>query len=128
MRLGPIALSMVVAAVAPAWAECPSDAEVARFAGEWSAKQAAKGMAVDSMADAVCARDKFVAALEKTGGKVVGYKAALTAKAVQERFKASAPVAGVLLESMILQDGATVPAGYGARPVFEADMLLEVKD
>jgi 2-keto-4-pentenoate hydratase len=37
-------------------------------------------------------------------------------------------VAGVLLDGMILDDGARVPAAYGARPVWEADMLLVVKD
>ena len=58
----------------------------------------------------------------------MGYKAGLTAKAVQERFKADGPVSGTLLEAMILPDGATVPAAYGARPVWEADMLLVVKD
>jgi 2-keto-4-pentenoate hydratase len=29
---------------------------------------------------------------------------------------------------MILKDGAKVPVAWGARPVFEADMLLVVKD
>jgi 2-keto-4-pentenoate hydratase len=77
------------------------------------------------MKDAACARDKIIEAI---GGKVVGYKAGLTTKAVQERFNAKAPVAGVLLEGMILKDGSSVPAAYGARPVWEADMLLVVKD
>jgi len=124
-----VVLAMALAALpCAALAACPSDEEVGRFASQWSAKQPAKGMTVESMADALCARDKFVAAIGRNGAQVVGYKAALTTKAVQERFKASAPVAGVLLESMILQDGATVPAGFGARPLFEADMLLVVKD
>lgn len=113
---------------AAASAACPDAAEVERFAAEWQAGKPAKGMAVETIADAACARDRFVAVLEKGGGKPVGYKAALTAKAVQERFKADAPVHGVLLDGMILQDGATVPAAFGARPVFEADMLLVVKD
>ena len=59
---------------------------------------------------------------------MVGYKAGLTAKAVQERFNANAPVSGVLLERMILKDGAKVPFAFGARGVWEADMLLVVKD
>ncbi|NNM71999.1 2-keto-4-pentenoate hydratase [Enterovirga aerilata] len=128
MRVPMVAMALVATLPAAAQAACPSDQEVARFTSEWLGKQPAKGMPVETMEDAACARDKVVAALEKSGGKVVGYKAALTAKAVQERFKASAPVAGVLLDTMILPDGATVPASYGARPVFEADMLLVVKD
>lgn len=111
----------------PALAACPDQAEVERFAADWTARKPTKGMPVATMADAVCARDKFVAAIGK-GEKVVGYKAGLTAKAVQERFKASAPIGGILLANMILKDGAKVPAAFGARPVFEADMLLVVKD
>lgn len=122
-----IGLLFGLAAAAPALAACPSDEEVARFAADWTAKRPAKGMPVETIADAACARDKFVAAIGK-GAKVVGYKAGLTAKAVQERFKANAPVAGVLLDGMILADGTKVPAAFGARPVFEADMLLVVKD
>ncbi|TDR93114.1 2-keto-4-pentenoate hydratase [Enterovirga rhinocerotis] len=114
-------------ATGPALAACPDQAEVDRFAADWTAKKPAKGMPVETMADAVCARDKFVAAIGK-GDRVVGYKAGLTAKPVQERFKATAPVAGILLSSMILADGSKVPAAFGARPVFEADMLLVVKD
>ncbi len=123
-----LALAACLAA-APALAACPDDAEIARLAGDIGAKRLAKGVAVDTLDDALCARRKLVAALEAAGGgKVVGYKAALTAKAVQERFKATEPVAGILLERMIVPDGARVPAAFGARPVFEADMLLVVKD
>lgn len=111
-----------------ALAACPGDQEISAYVADWTAKRPAKALPVESMADAACARDKVVAALEKGGGKVVGYKAALTAKAVQERFNASAPVAGILLDTMILKDGAKVPVAWGARPVFEADMLLVVKD
>lgn len=116
-----------VALAAPALAACPEPAEVERLAADWIARNPAKSPTVESMGDAACARDRFVAAIGK-GGKVIGYKAGLTAKAVQERFKADAPVAGILLDGMVLPDGATVPATFGARPVFEADMLLVVKD
>jgi len=47
---------------------------------------------------------------------------------VQERFGVSNPVRGVLLEKMLLTDGADVAADFGARPVFEADLLVVVKD
>jgi 2-keto-4-pentenoate hydratase len=128
MRRTLLAACLSVALPGIASAACPPDEDVARFAADWTARKPAKGVAVETMDDAICARDKFVATLVKGGGKVVGYKAALTAKAVQERFKASAPVAGILLDSMILKDGATVPVAWGARPVFEADMLLVIKD
>ena len=80
------------------------------------------------MSDAVCGREKFVRFLEQNYGKVVGYKAGLTNPAVQKRFNYPNPVRGTLLEKMLLQDGAEVPAKFGARPLFEADMVMEVKD
>jgi 2-keto-4-pentenoate hydratase len=40
----------------------------------------------------------------------------------------SEPVRGQLLAGMLLQDGAAVPASFGARPLYEADLLLVVKD
>lgn len=112
----------------PVQAACPGSEEIGRYLADWTAKTPTKALAVTDMKDAVCARDKLLEQAGPALGRVVGYKAGLTAKAVQERFNATAPVAGVLYESMILKDGATVPAGYGARPVWEADMLLVVRD
>jgi 2-keto-4-pentenoate hydratase len=59
---------------------------------------------------------------------IVGYKAALTGKAAQERFNANGPVSGVLFASMIVPSGARLPVAVGGNPVYEADMLLVVKD
>jgi 2-keto-4-pentenoate hydratase len=111
-----------------AFAACPGAEDIGRFVEDWQAKRVTKAPPVSDLKDAVCARDKLVEALGGSLGKVVGYKAGLTAKATQERFNATAPVAGVLLETMILKDGASVPATFGARPVWEGDMLLVVKD
>jgi 2-keto-4-pentenoate hydratase len=111
-----------------ALAECPTAEVIQNFVQDWQAKRPTKALPVSDMKDAVCARDKVVEALTDSQGKVVGYKVGLTAKAVQERFNWNAPVAGILLEKMMLNDGATVPAAFGARPVWEADMLLVVKD
>jgi 2-keto-4-pentenoate hydratase len=66
--------------------------------------------------------------LELALGRVVGYKAGLTNPAIQNRFGVSAPLRGVLLQRMLLPDGADVPARFGARPVFEPDLLVVVKD
>jgi 2-keto-4-pentenoate hydratase len=81
-----------------------------------------------TMSDALCGRAKFTALLARSSGKVVGYKAGLTNPAVQKRFNHPSPVRGTLFEKMLLQDGAEVPAKFGARPVFEADLIVEVKD
>lgn len=112
-----------------AHAACPAPEQVQALAADWAQLKPAKGLNKDmSMEDAVCARGMLVAELARTQGKIVGYKAGLTNKAVQQRFNYPAPVRGVLLEKMLLQDGAEVPARFGARPVFEADLVVEVKD
>jgi 2-keto-4-pentenoate hydratase len=40
----------------------------------------------------------------------------------------ASPVRGVLFEKMLLKDGAEVPADFGARPMYEADLVVVVKD
>lgn len=80
-----------------------------------------------TMAGAVCGRDKLVHALQATSGPVVGYKAGLTNAAVQQRFNHDAPLRGTLLQAMILQDGAVVTSRFGARPLYEADLIAVVR-
>jgi len=121
-------IAAVLLAAGAAQAACPDSAEIDRFVADWAAKKQTKALTVASMDDAVCARGKLVERLGQSQGKVVGYKAGLTAKATQERFGANAPVAGVLFEKMIVESGATVPVNFGGRVVWEADMLLVVKD
>jgi 2-keto-4-pentenoate hydratase len=112
-----------------ALAACPSDEAVDAFVADWKAGTPTKPIAVDAtMADALCAQQKVVARLREDLGAPVGYKAGLTSQAVQARFGVDQPVRGVLLEGMLLENGATVPASFGARPVFEADLLVVVAD
>lgn len=73
-------------------------------------------------------RDMYLATLAPDLGPRVGYKAGLTTAAAQARFGASGPLLGLLFANMILPDGAEVPASFGARPVWEADLLFVVKD
>lgn len=110
-------------------AACPSDVDTALMTARYANRQAVPNPPADmSMADALCGRDKFTAFLGQNAGKVVGYKAGLTNPAVQKRFNHASPVRGTLFEKMLLKDGAEVPAAFGARPVFEADIVMEVKD
>lgn len=79
-------------------------------------------------AEAECLQQRLVVALAGQFGPPVGYKIGLTSKAAQAAFGTSQPVRGVLLAGMLLDSGATVAADYGARPVFEPDLLVTVKD
>jgi 2-keto-4-pentenoate hydratase len=112
-----------------AWAACPTPETMAKLAADWQGKVPATALDPGmSMADALCGQKLLLAELAKAQGKVVGYKAGLTNPAVQRRFGYDAPIRGTLYEKMLLADGAEVPANFGARPLFEADLVVEVKD
>ncbi|WP_323766766.1 2-keto-4-pentenoate hydratase [Antarctobacter sp.] len=124
------ALAGVFALAAGAvWAECADDAAIAAYVVDYMAKTPTAALIPDgTMEDARCTQDKLVAALVPLLGPVIGYKAGLTSKPAQERFGATEPVAGVLYRDMMLADGAEVSARFGARSLFEADLILVVGD
>jgi 2-keto-4-pentenoate hydratase len=69
---------------------------------------------------------EFNKAITPVFGKVVGYKAGLTNPSVQKVFGVTAPVRGSLMEKMILKSGTTIEANFGARPLYEGDLILRV--
>jgi len=127
--LSVIALTVVLSWQGNAHAVCPSYERVNTILRFMEAREPVRGLRTDlSMQDGECGRRRLVERLEASDNRIVGYKAGLTSRAVQERFGVSIPVRGVLLEKMLLADGVEVPADFGARPVFEADLLVVVKD
>jgi len=110
-----------------AHAECLSDAQVQALADAIAAKTPAVTPEGLSEADGSCTRAKLNALLAKRHGAVVGYKAGLTNPAVQKRFNTDKPVWGVLYQGMLLGHAASVDAAFGARPLYEADLLVRVK-
>jgi 2-keto-4-pentenoate hydratase len=119
----------VLCAALPAAAACLSDVQAAAVVANYLNKKPAANPEGLSDADGACSRAKINAFLvQQTGAKVVGYKAGLTNPAVQKRFNATEPVWGVLYAPMLLQSGTTVEAAFGARPLFEADLLVRVSD
>lgn len=122
-----IALLLGVACATGAQAECLSDAQADDLAAHYFARTPAANLEGLSDADGACTRAKFNARIAPRLGKVVGYKAGLTNPAVQKRFGTDKPVWGKLYEGMVQPSGATIDAAFGARPLFEADMLVRVK-
>lgn len=124
-----VTLTAAVSWVGDAGAVCPSHERVNTILRFQEAREPLRGLSGDlSMRDAECGRRRLVEKLEAVENRIVGYKAGLTNKQVQARFGVTSPVRGILLEKMLLADGADVPADFGARPVFEADLLVVVKD
>ena len=123
------ALTQFLSWQAEAMAACPSHERVNTIIRFMLTKEQVRGLPTDlSMQDAECGRRRLVERIEASDNRIVGYKAGLTSKALQERFGATAPVRGVLLEKMLLADGAEVPADFGARPMVEADLMVMVRD
>lgn len=122
------AAALMLGLAAPALhAACLDDAQVeAMVAGYLDRKPVANPEGL-SDADASCTRAKLHALLEKRLGKAIGYKAGLTNPAVQKRFGTDQPVWGRLYEGGLLDSGATVDAAFGARALYEADLLVRVK-
>ncbi|MGB3191964.1 2-keto-4-pentenoate hydratase [Lyngbya sp. PCC 8106] len=81
-----------------------------------------------TLEQAISLQKEFVQALISHLGPVVGYKAGLTSPIAQQSFNVSHPVRGVLLQQMLLDNGAVVSAQFGARPLFEADLMVRVGD
>lgn len=123
-----IALAFSVALATAAQAECLTDAQAADMVAHYVARTPAANPENLSDADGACSRAKLNQLLAQRVGKVIGYKAGLTNPAVQKRFKYDAPLRGTLFKSMLTTDGAELLAAFGTRPVFEADLIVEVAD
>lgn len=120
-------LSLLALSAAPAFATCASDDEIEAFVADYIENTPTQALSKGgTMEDALCTQAKLARAMEAHMGPVIGYKAGLTSKPAQERFKVSEPVQGVLYQNMMLEDGAEVSIAWGARPVFEADLILVV--
>ena len=113
-------------AALPARAACMTDAQVSALFDAYNRAEPAANPDELSTADGECSRAKFNRMLALQLNDPVGYKAGLTNPAVQKRFNASAPVWGTLYGPMLLPNGARVAANFGARALFEADLLVRV--
>jgi 2-oxo-hept-3-ene-1,7-dioate hydratase len=129
MRATTLALSVIAAG--PALAACPDAAAVETFLQARASGSPAAATPIAegaSLEDALCAQAMIVERLKEELGPVVGYKAGLTSPPAQEAFGVSEPVLGTLLEGMLLEDGASVRPADAARPLFEADLVVEISD
>ena len=108
---------------------CLSNVAVDRLLADYNARRpAANPPETLTMADAHCSRSKLQQRLAGQAGRLVGYKAGLTNPAVQKRFNTDQPVWGALYSGMILNSDVTLDASFGSRPLYEADLLVRVKD
>ena len=109
-------------------AACPDQAAIDAYVAEFRALKASKGLGDKlTLADAECARAKLVKVLPPVLGNVVGYKAGFINEALQKRFEVPAPAYGVMFAKEMVQSGAKLRAQFGARPLYEADLVAVVR-
>jgi 2-oxo-hept-3-ene-1,7-dioate hydratase len=124
-----LCLSAIVFAAPITHAACPSDAEVDAYLQDFTQRRVSKAYTNDiSVADAECAKQKLAKKLTTVLGSPIGYKAAFTSAAVQQRFGVDGPRWGYMYDRNIVDIIAVLPHDFGARPLFEADLIVEVKD
>jgi len=110
-------------------AACPDDAAIQSYLSDFAKRQISKGFGPDlSAADAECAKAKITAKMPLYLGKRIGYKAAFTSTAAQQQFGLDGPRWGSMFDRNMVDIIAVLPANFGARPMLEADMIVEVKD
>ena len=82
------------------------------------------GMSLD---DAYAVQAAFVERKIAAGRRRVGWKIGLTSKAMQQALSIDTPDSGVLLDDMMFDDGATIPAGRFIQPRIEAELAFVMK-
>lgn len=118
-------LAALILSAGVAFVECANDDEIAGFVADYISNTPTMALSRGgTMEDALCTQAKLVRAPEAHMGPVIGYKAGLTSKPAQERFKVSERVQGVPYKNMMLQDGAAIPV---ADAVAMSDMLAQMQ-
>ena len=111
------------------FAACPDDEAVSAYIADFAARRLSKGFGNDlTAADAECAKLKLGKQLPAVLGQPVGYKAGFTNVALQQRFGVDSPKWGYMYDRNMVDILAVIPANFGARPVYEADFIVVVKD
>ena len=76
------------------------------------------------MADAYGIQRALVARHLESGRRVVGWKIGLTSRAMQKALDIGIPDSGALLDDMLFESGATIPAGRFIEPRIEAEIAF----
>lgn len=77
-----------------------------------------------SVADAYAVQHKLVAGWLEQGARLVGYKVGLTSAAMREQLGVDQPDSGVVLDRMVLCDGAALDIGPLIAPRVEAEIAF----
>lgn len=74
--------------------------------------------------EAYAIQAQVVAHKRACGARQIGWKIGLTSRAMQQALAIDTPDSGVLLDDMLFQNGATIPAGRFIQPRVEAEIAF----
>jgi len=77
--------------------------------------------------DGYAVQDAWIKVKEAEGRKVIGRKVGLTSRAMQEAMKIDEPDFGTLLDDMLFDNGATIPAADFIDPRIEVELTFVLK-
>ena len=77
--------------------------------------------------DGYAVQDAWIKIKEAEGRKVIGRKVGLTSRAMQEAMKIDEPDFGTLLDDMLFDNGATIPAADFIDPRIEVELTFVLK-
>ncbi len=110
-------------------AECPSFDKINTIVAAYSANLPIEPIEnLSNVMEAYCAQGKLAAQIGRSKGTQAGFKAGYTSLSSRFGTDVDRPLRGYLFKNMFLRDGAVVPANFGARPRFTADMIAVAKD
>jgi len=76
------------------------------------------------IADAYAIQQRWIAQKLAAGRRIIGWKVGLTSKAMQQALRINTPDSGALLDDMLFETGATVPAGRFIQTRIEAEIAF----
>lgn len=80
-----------------------------------------------TLTDAYAVQQALIQKKLASGRKKIGWKIGLTSRAMQQALNITTPDSGVLLDDMLFQNAAVVPAGRFIQPRIEAEIAFVMK-
>jgi len=78
--------------------------------------------------DAYAIQDAWIKIKQGEGRKIIGRKVGLTSRAMQQAMKIDEPDFGTILDDMLFENGATIPAADFIDPRLEVEITFVLKD
>ena len=112
-----------------AYTQCPDDATIEQYLAAFAKGVSTTGFGPGlSESDAECAKFKLAKQLPKHLGALSGYKIGFVSQNARMTYHIEQPRWGFMFERNLIDIIAVIPANFGAYPLFDANLLIEVKD